>query len=302
MKPDKKKIVFAGIILIIVAFIFIYATMIMGEPPSETEILEETLVPELKEEQKQYDSRLEAVDQLSEKKPLLPPGLYNEDLIDDDGQYDPYLEEKEKIVMMDSILAGGPDLEDYKYDQLDLVINDTVEKPISVKVPSVSIAPLGNGHSIFFINHAGINNNKMTGAPVHVSAEVNGDQMVRKDERLELRLTEPLIHEGDTLATNTLLYAFCSFQPNRLLLKVQKVGTTKFQLEAYDISDGQKGIYIENSFRSQAATEVIDDVIQDINISGVPQVSGLKGIFQRDNRSVKVKVLHQYQLYLKPVL
>lgn len=302
MRPDKRTLVVIGILLVIVAFIIIYSRAIMGEEPTETEQLEDPVIPELKEEPEQYETRLEAVDNLSEEAPISPPGLYDEDLIDDQGQYDPYLEEKEKVALMDSILRSGTDLEDYQYEEPP---TNRIITPVDSTPPVTrqrQLIQIGHGHSGFFMTAPKTKVPEISNDNSPVRVEVNGDQVVRKDERLELRLVEPLIIKQDTIPSNTIFYAFCSFQPNRLLLKVHEVGKIQFQMDAYDISDGQKGIYIENSFRSQAATEVIDDIIQDINVSGVPQVSGLKAIFQRSNRSVKVKVLHQYQLYLKPVL
>ena len=48
--------------------------------------------------------------------------------------------------------------------------------------------------------------------------------------------------------------------------------------------------------------EVLDDVIGDINIPSVPQVGGLTQVFRRSNRRVKVTVLNNYRLILKPKL
>jgi hypothetical protein len=41
-------------------------------------------------------------------------------------------------------------------------------------------------------------------------------------------------------------------------------------------------------------------MVDDINIAGMPQVSGFKNIFQRNNRNVKVTILNNYQVLLKP--
>lgn len=302
MRPDKRSIVVIAMLLVVVTFIIIYAMMIMGEEPTDKEYFGDPVVPELKEEPEQFETRLEAVDNLSEEKPVSPPGLYEEDLINDQGKYDPYLDEKNKVALMDSILRSGPDLEDYQYEE---PATTRIIKPVDSTPPVTrhgQLIQIGYGHSGFFMTAPVVKVTEKLNDDSPIRVEVNGNQVVHKDERLELKLVDPLIIKQDTIPSNTIFYGFCSFQPNRLLLKVHEVGHIPFHMEAYDISDGQQGIYIENSFRSQAATEVIDDVIQDINVSGVPQVSGLKGIFQRSNRSVKVKVLHQYQLYLKPVL
>ena len=54
-----------------------------------------------------------------------------------------------------------------------------------------------------------------------------------------------------------------------------------------------------NSFRAEAGREVVGDAIDGINIGGVPQVRGIKALFQRDNRLVKVTIMDNYRLILK---
>jgi hypothetical protein len=90
-----------------------------------------------------------------------------------------------------------------------------------------------------------------------------------------------------------------TFQPNRVLIKIENIDHVTLTLKAYDIQDGLEGIYIENSFRSDASREVVDDIVQDINLPGIPQVGGIKKVFQRNNRNVKVLVADNYQLILR---
>ena len=71
---------------------------------------------------------------------------------------------------------------------------------------------------------------------------------------------------------------------------------------AYDLQDGSEGIYIENSFKADASREVLDDVVQDINVAGLPQVGGIKQVFRRNNRNVKVTIINNDHLILKPQL
>ena len=46
----------------------------------------------------------------------------------------------------------------------------------------------------------------------------------------------------------------------------------------------------------------LDDIIGDINIPTVPQVGGVTKVLRRSNRNVKVTVLNNYRLILKPKL
>ena len=68
---------------------------------------------------------------------------------------------------------------------------------------------------------------------------------------------------------------------------------------ANDYRDNLEGIYIKNSFREELRQQVLGDVIDDINVPGIPQVSGVKKFFQRSNRQVKVTVNNNYVLTLK---
>ncbi|WP_449405326.1 conjugative transposon protein TraM [Maribacter ulvicola] len=63
-----------------------------------------------------------------------------------------------------------------------------------------------------------------------------------------------------------------------------------------------KGSISKIVLEPEARQEVVGDIVDDINIVGVPQVSGIKKIFQRNNRTVKVTVTDSYQLILKPTL
>lgn len=304
MNLDKKKVFFIGIVTLLLAFIVSYALWGLEEEPASDPGMVNPETPKLSEESREYRSRMEAVDGLREERNNIPPSLYPEEKREAARDYDPYLEETKKQALMDSILQYGPDIENYDTQAVDTtrISRDKIETDTTeIRQVLPELNP-GQGHPEFFFGSkaALIPDNRNTGKAF--SAIVNGDQVVRKDERLELLLMEEVVIGSDTLAKNSLLYAGCSFRANRLLLAITLNTVQGGKLLAYDLSDGLEGIYIENSFQSQATTEVLDDVIQDINISGVPQVSGLKGIFQRSNRNVKVKVLHQHQLILKPAL
>ena len=61
MKVEKNKIVFAAVLVVIFIFLISYSMMVMGDDESENENLEQTLVPDLDENQKEYDSKLDAI-------------------------------------------------------------------------------------------------------------------------------------------------------------------------------------------------------------------------------------------------
>ena len=69
--------------------------------------LQQTLVPDLEENQKEYDSKLDAINDLKEVRENNAPSIYDEKLIDSLGFYDPDLPEREKERIVDSIYEAG---------------------------------------------------------------------------------------------------------------------------------------------------------------------------------------------------
>ena len=96
-----------------------------------------------------------------------------------------------------------------------------------------------------------------------------------------------------------LIYGFISFKPNRTLITIENINHRSVKLKAFDLQDGSDGIYVENSFRAEVTNEVLGDMVDDINITGVPQISGVRKIFQRNHRNVKVTITDNYKLILK---
>ena len=107
MKIEKNKIVFAAVLAVIFIFLISYSVMVMGDDESENENLEQTLIPDLEENQKEYDSRLDAINDLKEVRENNAPSIYDEKLIDSLGFYDPDLPEREKERIVDSIYDAG---------------------------------------------------------------------------------------------------------------------------------------------------------------------------------------------------
>ena len=131
---------------------------------------------------------------------------------------------------------------------------------------------------------------------------VDGNQVVQANSRLRMRLSKTAQINNITIEKNTPIYGLVSFQPNRTIIKIENINHNPTSLKAFDLQDGSEGIYVENNFRQEVTTEVLDDVISDINIPTVPQVGGITKVFRRSNRNVKVTVLNNYKLILKPEL
>ncbi|WP_132216515.1 conjugative transposon protein TraM [Mariniflexile fucanivorans] len=309
MKVEKNKIVFIAVLVIVFIFLISYSMIVMGDDENENENLEQTLIPDLEENQKEYDSKLDAINDLKEVRENNAPSIYDEKLIDSMGYYNPDLPEREKQRIVDSIYDTNKiQYTEKKYQSFG---QKKIEKKQTVEIDSTEIIrelkieakELGLEHQLFFAaapkpyEFSIIGN---TDATIYVV--VDGDQIVKANTRLRMRLTKAATINGKLMKKNTPVFGFISFQPNRALIAIENIKHHPTKLKAFDLQDGSEGIYVENNFRAEATSEVLDDVIGDINIPSVPQVGGITKVLKRSNRNVKVTVLNNYKLILKPKL
>jgi len=294
MKIEKNKIVFAAVLAVIFLFLISYSVMVMGDDENENENLEQTLVPDLEENQKEYNSKLDAINDLKEVRENNAPSIYDEKLIDSLGYYDPDLPELEKERIVDSIYAAGK----IKYSKSSYQ-NLGERKTAPIKVQEIDSAEikreqkieakeLGLEHQLFFASSPKPNDiSNLGNTDATIYAVVDGDQVVQANSRLRMRLTITATINGKVITKNTPVFGFISFQPNRSLIEIENIDHHPTKLKAFDIQDGSEGIYVENNFRAEATNEVLDDIIGDVNIPSVPQVGGITKVLRRTNRNVK---------------
>lgn len=309
MKIDKNKIVFASVLAVIFIFLISYSMMVMSDDDSENENLKQVLVPDLDENQKEYDSKLDAINDLKEVRENNAPSIYNEKLLDSTGLYNPDLPELEKERIVDSIYnASRIQYSKKKYRNLGQkkVVQEHTPRIDSAELKreqKILAKELGLEHQLFFAASPKPNEVSVIGnTDETIYVVVDGDQVVKANTRLRMRLTKSATINGKLMPKNTPVFGFISFQPNRALIEIENINHHPTKLKAFDLLDGSEGIYVQNNFRAEATTEILDDVIGDINIPTVPQVSGITQVFRRSNRSVKVTVLNNYKLILKPKL
>lgn len=307
MKIEKNKMVFATVMAVIVLFLVAYTLMVMDDGKSESEHLKQTLVPPLEETQKQYKSKLDALNDLKDVRETNAPSIYDEKLMDSLGFYDRDLPEREKERIVDSIYSAGKiNYSERSYQVLGERKPETkkaqeIDSTEIKREQKIEAKELGLEHQLFFAASPKPDDNSVIGTTdetIHVV--VDGDQVVKTNSRLRMRLTKAAVINNRKLPKNTLVFGFISFQPNRAMINIENIQHQPTKLKAYDLQDGSEGIYIENNFRAEATDEVVDDIIGDINIPSIPQVGGISKVLKRHNRSVKVTVLNNYQLILKP--
>lgn len=304
MKIEKSKIVFLTVITIVLLFIIGYTYLVVMEDDVEN-LLSEPVVPKLESEQETYSSKLDAINDIKKERERTVPSLYNDKLLDSLGYYDRDFLEKEKERIVDSI---------YQYGQLDYAENtyrSTTLKQEVQNIPEeidhtgieiktvVTTKELSLEHQLFFASNPKENTNSNISNTVQVLVEVDGKQIVKVNSRLKLRLIENIQLANTKIPRNTSVYGVVSFQPNRTLIKIENINHIPVKLKAFDIQDGLEGIYVENTFQGEATNVLVNNILDEINITGVPQVSGIKKIFKRNNRTVKVLVANNYKLLLK---
>ena len=309
MKVEKNKIIFAGVLAIIFLFLISYSVMLIEDEDNDEDTLQQTLVPELEDDQKEYDSKLDAINDLKEVRESTAPSIYDEKLLDSTGLYNPDLPEQEKRRIVDSIYdTGRIKYSEKRYQNLGQkrAVQQTVSKVDSAEVKreqKIEAKELGLEHQLFFAASPKPNEVSIIGnTDETIYVVVDGDQVVQANTRLRMRLTKSATINGKLMPKNTPVFGFISFQPNRALIEIENIKHHPTKLKAFDLQDGSEGIYVENNFREEVTREVLDDVSGDINIPSVPQVGGLTQVFRRSNRRVKVTVLNNYKLILKPKL
>ena len=77
---------------------------------------------------------------------------------------------------------------------------------------------------------------------------VDGDQVVKVNSRLRMRLVQDALINNKKVSKNTPIYGFISFQPNRALITIENIQHRPTSLKAFDLQDGSEGIYVENNF------------------------------------------------------
>ena len=302
MQIDRKKIVFGSIIALLLAFIVGYYYLIRENDRADDIPLEHPEVPPAENTTKEFDTRLEAVDAIEEPRELHPPNLYEEKYQDSSGSSElDSVDARERRV--DSIYRQAR----ITYGKEEREVNPRPSGNVSqerIVVPASNQNPQNKGLN-FRDTHQSFYNSGLKGENHIIRrnafvAAVNGQQTVGSRERLELRLLEDVNLGQLTIPKHTLIYGYVSFKTHRVYLDITRINQHPIVLKAYDYLDGREGIYIKNSYRQDARQEVMEDIAGDVNVPGFPQFRGIKQVFRRSNRAVKVTIHDQYLIYLHP--
>ncbi|WP_067151904.1 conjugative transposon protein TraM, partial [Pseudotamlana agarivorans] len=224
MKIDKKKIVFITVLVSIILFIAGYSMTIMGDDNEAIIENKDIAIPDLPDDQKEYETKLEAIDDLREVRETNAPSIYDEHLLDSTGVYDSELLSKEKMRMVDSIYNEGRisySERDYRslenQEQKEEKSADTIPEKIIVDYETMA-KELALEHQLFFASNPVVNDNQiLKTTDAFIYAKVDGTQTVRNNFRLRMRLTQAARIDNRVYPKNTNIYGFVSFKPNRTI-------------------------------------------------------------------------------------
>lgn len=310
MKPQKNKIVFVSVLIGVVLFIVAYSIFTFGKDKKAELKPDRIPMPDLEENQKVYDSKMEALDAIEEERETTAPQIYPDHMVDDKGYFNPDYMEYEKQRIIDSLYK------DSKFEIRESGVLDVPEEPAPIakvgedhrgesdnESGGPSIRERARAHDLFFASGPKKDHMSFFGKlGKGVLAYVDGDQTIRDGYRLDLRLGQDILYNGVTVPKNTRLYGFVKVRPNRVMVDLAGFGDLELSLKVHDHQDGQEGIYVENHMKGEVVESGLNESIDQVNVPGLPQIGGLKRIFQRHNRAVKVDIKDNYQLMLKQEL
>lgn len=297
MNLEKNKIVFAGVLALILLFLVGYSFWVLDDKKVEPALTAPEL-PNWEGADAPFESKIKALDALKEARPETPlPSPYPDHMIDEKGYFNPDYMEYEKQRIIDSVYAREHFSREVSF--LDAPKGEPVTENIPkgsrpTHPPARSAEELALEHQLFFAAQPTAAESRY-----FARARIAGDHLLRKQSRIQLQTLEEAALQEETLPKNSTLWGTVQFGLNRVFISVLHPTDETQVLEAYDLQDGLRGIYLENSFRAEAGSQLLQDVVQDVNIAGLPQINGIKNVLRRRQQNLKVTVLDGHRLLLK---
>lgn len=134
-----------------------------------------------------------------------------------------------------------------------------------------------------------------------IYAVIHGDHTIKQGERVKLRLTKPATIAGMDFPQNSYVYAFPTFQNNRVLLDINSINHVAVSISAYDTEDSAIGLYVKGAkMVGEITDESSKDAVDDVDVGGVPLGSTIKKVFKKKQETPTVTLLNNTKLILKP--
>lgn len=133
-----------------------------------------------------------------------------------------------------------------------------------------------------------------------VFACVHTNQTIMNNQRVKLRTTKEFIYNGERYPINTIVYGIATVQPNRLIIKINRINQTDIKLEVYDSEDSLPGLYVLTpNLNAALKTEMQNEGLQEQDLNKIPFSKSLKSVFERKIREEKISLINNYKVIIK---
>ncbi len=164
-----------------------------------------------------------------------------------------------------------------------------------------------NSNDLFRNDGFSVSNNMLTQSRIKVTntdemiyAASSREQVLQQGSRAEIRLTKGARIQGVYYPENTFLYATTSFKNQRAFLNITKINHTPVDLTVVDPVDGMLGLYMKpETIIEELRKEGGADVIDEVNVRGIPVGTTVKNIFKRRQEVQTFVLINNAKVILK---
>ena len=132
-----------------------------------------------------------------------------------------------------------------------------------------------------------------------IYAVIKGDQIIKDRDRVTLMLTKNTTIRDKVFLKNTIFFATASFQNDRVNLVIVNINQVQVNLKAYDAEDGGLGLHVSQSLLAESYREVVNDVTDEFDVSGIPLGGTIKKILKRKQQIPKISLLNNQKIIIK---
>lgn len=133
-----------------------------------------------------------------------------------------------------------------------------------------------------------------------IYASIHTNQTIMNNQRVKFRTTKEFTYNGVVYPINTIVYGLANIQPNRLMVKINRINQTEMELDVYDSEDSQQGLYVLTpNLNASLAKEMKRESLSDDDLQKIPFSKSLKNIFEKKVREEKIQLLNNYKVLIK---
>ena len=132
----------------------------------------------------------------------------------------------------------------------------------------------------------------------NIEVMVNGDQTLKKGNRINLVLSKKSVINGIVYPRNTKIYGFVKFGEHRVFIRISNINKNSVDLNVYDAQDGDLGLYTKVNLTGEVVNEVADDNVDELEVGSVKVGSTIKKIFKKKNKEQKIEIFNRTKLVL----